>query len=384
MDIGQGLRAAARRVVGLWGHCRLGRGPSQVELLGPERGHQPVERQSGFRARIQVLKAPRAVRFGETVAWTVRVKNVGTLPWPCRGPDAVRFSYHWRPRGQPSYLVFEGERTPLPRGLRPGEEAVLKGRVAAPNTAGWFLLELDLVAGPAGWFDGPGPATTRAACRVLGPRACRGGYDYRAAYRKADLERDYWTIVGPRTRDEFEALGQGKLRQLIDHGLTPAARVLDVGCGTGQLTGPLDGYLGPEGFYCGTDIAPEAVAFCRKRFRRPNFVFVQSEMTRAAVEGPPFDCIYLGSVFTHMYPEEVRDLLIDLKRLLGPRGWLLADVFVTSQGPAYAGSRALVEVNEGHLREMLRATGLHFERRMAWDWGDGAQRWLLRFTHRAA
>jgi SAM-dependent methyltransferase len=64
------------------------------------------------------------------------------------------------------------------------------------------------------------------------------GFDYRAAYRRADLTRDWWSIVGPATREEHEALGRGKRQQLIDQGMTPDSRVLDVGCGTGQRRAP--------------------------------------------------------------------------------------------------------------------------------------------------
>jgi ubiquinone/menaquinone biosynthesis C-methylase UbiE len=342
-----------------------------------------VEHQNGFRAELRILKTPDAVHLGQTGSWTVRVKNVGRESWPARGPQAVALSYHWQPRGHQNYFVFEGERTTLPRDLRPGEEVVLSCRIAAPNTAIPFILEFDLVRGPAGWFEGNGPTTTRAACKVIGRHARdnSGEYDYQTAYQQVDLESDYWTIVGPRTRSEFEALGQGKRRLLIDHGLTPDARVLDVGCGTGQLSGPLFDYLSPKGLYYGTDIAREAVAFCQKKYPRPNFVFVQNEMSRIPVEGVQFDFIYLGSVFTHMYPEEIRDMLIDFRRLLAAGGKIIADVFVTSKVARYVGSRAMVEINEAYLLEMFRATGLRYQRLMTWDWSEGAQRWILLFTH---
>src|SRR5207237_10288262 len=110
-----------------------------------------------------------------------------------------------------------------------------------------------------------------------------------AACGRAALVRVYGSIVGPASRDEFEALGRGKRQILIDLGLTPSSRVLDVGCGTGQLTEALLDFLSPDGRYFGTDIAPEAVSFCRQRFQRPNFVFLQSEMTRLPIEGDAFD-----------------------------------------------------------------------------------------------
>ena len=149
------------------------------------------------------------------------------------------------------------------------------------------------------------PATLRARLR----RWIAGPYDYRRAYRLVDLERDYWSIVGPSTEEEFFRLGLGKLQMLRDLGLGPDAHLLDVGCGTGQLATALEPFLSPAGAYVGTDIAPEAIAFCRRKFQRPNFQFVESEMTGVPLSGRRFDFVYFGSVFTHMYTPEIRAML---------------------------------------------------------------------------
>lgn len=118
--------------------------------------------------------------------------------------------------------------------------------------------------------------------------------DYRRWYSTWDLERDYWTIVGPATKEEYEELGAVKLRLLINLGLTPDVRILDVGCGTGLLTAALHEYLRDGGAYCGTDISPDALAFCRSRFRRPNFSFHQNAMTTL----PPLADASASSSFT--------------------------------------------------------------------------------------
>jgi len=149
-------------------------------------------------------------------------------------------------------------------------------------------------------FDWARSLARRVARRLTSPR-----FDYVRLYAAADLSRDHWSIVGPASREEHEAMGRGKLGGLVEQGLTPSSRVLDVGCGTGQLTGPLADHLDAQGVYFGTDVAPEAIAFCRERFTRPNFHFVVNEMTRLPIEGVSFDVVFLGSVFTHLYPAEV-------------------------------------------------------------------------------
>jgi SAM-dependent methyltransferase len=119
-------------------------------------------------------------------------------------------------------------------------------------------------------------AISQIRCRYH--RWLGGDFDYRSAYRKADLGRNYWRIIGADSQEEFEALGRAKLKLLVGLGLTSRSRVLDVGCGTGALTEVLLDYLGPQGLYYGTDLALEAVAFCEQKYRRPNFCFRTNEL----------------------------------------------------------------------------------------------------------
>jgi ubiquinone/menaquinone biosynthesis C-methylase UbiE len=224
-----------------------------------------------------------------------------------------------------------------------------------------------------------------------------GDFDYRAAYSKADLERSYWKIIGADTKEEFEALGRAKLKLLGDLGLTPEGRVLDVGCGTGALTETLMDYLGPRGVYYGTDVAQEAITFCEQKYRRPNFHFRRNELTRLPIEGLQFDFIYFGSVFTHVYPAEMRTLLVEVSRLLDPHGQIVADLFIDPGVHRFRGDRGMVVSHEGYLREMFAATGLwhevigswpclpelhHAYRR--WPCGPQTRRLTYRFGHGSA
>src|SRR5207248_2049512 len=140
---------------------------------------------------------------------------------------------------------------------------------------GEYVLEFDLVRPYVGRFAEHGSTAPRVPCRVQSARRVpEAEFDYVTLYRQSDLNSDYWTVVGPRSKDEFDHLGRGKLEYLIGLGLTPDSSILDVGCGTGMLAGQLLSYLSPQGCYYGTDIAREAITFCRKRYRRPNFVFL--------------------------------------------------------------------------------------------------------------
>ncbi len=340
----------------------------------------------GFRAQIEILKMAESIEVGHHLPCKVKVKNFGDYPFPARGLNPVALAYHWRLVKPPRYYVFDGLRTPLPADLPPGQEVVLNCAVPAPLTVDHYVLEFDLIREYVGWFKQAGSSTAERACNVVGSQAANGipGFDYQDVYSRADLDSNYWSIVGPGSKDEFDSLGKRKMEGLISLGLTPDSRVLDVGCGTGLLTAPLATYLSDKGLYYGTDIAREAIAFCRKKYCRPNFFFVQNEMSRLPIEQVHFDVVYLGSVFTHMYPEEIRAMLADLKRLLAPKGVITADLFVSTKPGRYEGTRSMVEINEAHLLDTFRGTGLHFESMGRIAWNTGVRREFFKFTHAAA
>ena len=323
----------------------------------------------GYRAQIDVQYAPAEVEITRGMLCTVGLRNAGEQMWHTSGWYPVHLSYHWRRGTQ----AIEGLRFQLPGDVQPGEQAVLECGVLAPADAGDYVLEFDLVREHVGWFARNGSPTAQV-------ERCVKDYDYQRSYRQSDLDQDYWTIVGPATREQYEHLGRQKRESLIALGLTPNSRVLDVGCGTGQLTEALDGYLSDDGAYVGTDVVEEAVAFCRKKFRRPNFSFIRNDMTSVPVDGRQFDIIYLASVFTHMYPLEIKLMLLDLKRLLAPAGLVMADVFVSPQVDTFAGSRSKVEINEAYLKSLFAETGLSWQLQGAIVQPAGGKR--LGFTFR--
>jgi SAM-dependent methyltransferase len=199
----------------------------------------------------------------------------------------------------------------------------------------------------------------RAASGLRRLTGRRAEIDYRRWYAAWDLQRDYWTIVGPATKEEYDRLSRVKLQLLIDLGLTPHGKVLDVGCGTGLLTAALYDFLSECGRYVGADISPEAIAFCRSRFPRPNFSFHVSEMTRLPALTERFDFIVFFSVFTHTYPRETALLLHQASRLLADGGLIFADLFTAPLIEEYDGDRSAVEINPDYLMCLLEGSGLH-------------------------
>jgi SAM-dependent methyltransferase len=172
----------------------------------------------------------------------------------------------------------------------------------------------------------------------------------RAVLPPAHLRIYYYGTWNPtafaRARDDITA-------ELTSRGLRPEHRVLDIGCGIGNVALGLLGYL--RGGYDGVDIHPEAVAWCQQAITRhhPTFRFHRADVAsraynprghiRASAYRFPFpdrsfDFIFLASVFTHMLPDEVEHYVFEIARLLAPGGTCIASYFLlndeTRQGVA--------------------------------------------------
>lgn len=145
---------------------------------------------------------------------------------------------------------------------------------------------------------------------------------------------------------DFRAVGETFRGFFVDlAGLSPAANVLEIGCGVGRMAVPLTSYLS-EGTYDGLDVAPAAIKWTRRAITRryPNFRFHladvysdvynpsgawSAETYRFPFEDAAFDFVLLTSVFTHMLPAEVDRYLAEIRRVLRPTGTCFATWFIT-------------------------------------------------------
>lgn len=166
--------------------------------------------------------------------------------------------------------------------------------------------------------------------------------------------------VGPLAT--FESSGVEFMRYLhLLAELRPDERVLDIGCGCGQMALHLEDYLNDTGSYVGVDIHLPSIRWCQKTIgaRRSNFQLEhidvrnlaynssgahRAEAYRFPFEEQSFDLILLKSVFTHMRPAEVSNYLREVARLLKSNGRCLATFFLLNQEQArlsHAGANAL-------------------------------------------
>ncbi len=148
----------------------------------------------------------------------------------------------------------------------------------------------------------------------------------------------------------FHAVGDEFRHHLIDLvGLTPRSRLLDVGCGCGQVaTRLLDFLTEPGSCYAGFDPDLEAITWCRAHLssRNPAFAFehadldngfynrgggIAAEAWRFPYPDARFDAILVKSVFTHMRRPEVEAYLGEMQRVLAPGGRVLLTTYLLNE-----------------------------------------------------
>jgi ubiquinone/menaquinone biosynthesis C-methylase UbiE len=215
-------------------------------------------------------------------------------------------------------------------------------------------------------------------------------------------------------RQRFITMGD----EIVQHSLIGAAKLLpfhkflDVGCGCGKLARPLTKYLNSEGRYDGIDITRAVVDWCKKKYQKhPNIHFHYADLysSRYNPQGAykasnyqfpfqddEFDVVFLGSVFTHLVPEDSDNYLRELERVMKPGAVCLATFFVLddeSRANAKAGvtspkfsyefgregcrievedtPEAAIAYEELFLRGLYAKHGLTIDRICHGEWGRG-------------
>jgi ubiquinone/menaquinone biosynthesis C-methylase UbiE len=193
---------------------------------------------------------------------------------------------------------------------------------------------------------------------------------------------------GPQSMEEFKRNGDEFLEIYTQVcGLQPDEKMLDVGCGIGRKTLPLTQYLNENAVYEGIDITKMGIDWCRERItpRYPNFHFqhidvynkhynpsgkVQPSQYKFPYADEFFTFVMLGSVFTHMSPDDVENYLSEVYRVLRKGGRCLITYFLLNEE-----SLRRIEVGEstldlGYVSDKYRTISLDVpEQAIAFDEG---------------
>jgi len=115
-----------------------------------------------YRVQWEDPQIPDEVAANLKIAVPVTVRNIGNRVWPA---SQVFVAYHWYRDHR--LVVWDGERTALPRDLGAGGRAALSVGVVTPAEPGSYVLQLTLVHELVTWFE------TRGAATVMRPIAVR-------------------------------------------------------------------------------------------------------------------------------------------------------------------------------------------------------------------
>jgi ubiquinone/menaquinone biosynthesis C-methylase UbiE len=151
---------------------------------------------------------------------------------------------------------------------------------------------------------------------------------------------------GPPSLEEFKRNGEEFLNIYKEIcGLQPDEKMLDVGCGIGRKTLPLTQYVNEGAAYEGIDITKAGIDWCREKItpRFPNFHFQQIDVYnkhynprgkyqaseyKFPFADESFSFAMLGSVFTHMLPDDLQNYLSEIYRVLKRGGRCLITYFL--------------------------------------------------------
>jgi hypothetical protein len=103
-----------------------------------------------------VVFPPAKATAGEVFSLPVGIQNTGTKTWArddCAANTNFFVSYHWAIGGISVGENYEGQRTPVPQAMKPGDSKKLTMVVQAPKTPGNYTLELDMVEEGVNWFS---------------------------------------------------------------------------------------------------------------------------------------------------------------------------------------------------------------------------------------
>jgi SAM-dependent methyltransferase len=155
-----------------------------------------------------------------------------------------------------------------------------------------------------------------------------GSADHVAYYRavvQADLAHDAEAGDAGADRESWSRSSRMRFDYLVDHGLKPADRMLEIGCGSLRAGWRFIDYLEPEHYY-GIDISPDALLSAEHtvtehglQSKLPHLTLVH-DLTFDFLPSEHFDVIDAHSVFSHSPLDVIGECLAHVGRILKPGG----------------------------------------------------------------
>jgi uncharacterized membrane protein len=119
-----------------------------------------------FKAGITVNDPPTKMRPGQKSVLTVKVKNLGTAPWPAHGRlndgfYQVNLGDNWFDSKDKRLVNHTYVRSGLPNDVKPGDEVQVQLTITAPEARGDYSIQIDLVQEMVAWFAEKGSSAPK-------------------------------------------------------------------------------------------------------------------------------------------------------------------------------------------------------------------------------
>lgn len=171
------------------------------------------------------------------------------------------------------------------------------------------------------------PFLVRAATSLRYRLLSRGSHpEYYRRIMSRRYARGAQYAVGTESEDEWRRLGELQRRYLVDNGLRPHHRLLDVGCGNLRAGLLIIDYL-DRANYVGVDLSPEVITDGQRRIaaaslahKRP-YIYLTDGTDLTFLPDRYFDVMHAHSVFSHVPSEVIEGYISESHRLLAPGGW---------------------------------------------------------------
>lgn len=126
---------------------------------------------SDYRVEWVSNQIPTEMQATRDYGVTVTLKNAGHATWPSKVSDGGPFnkvfvSYHWLLAQGEKPVIFEGQRTPLPQDIGPGQTVTVNNVAVTAPGPGSFRLQITLVHEGVVWFEQHGAKTLIVPVKV--------------------------------------------------------------------------------------------------------------------------------------------------------------------------------------------------------------------------
>jgi len=169
---------------------------------------------------------------------------------------------------------------------------------------------------------------------------------------------------------------------LLSKFLVPDAQLLDIGCGVGKMARNLAHHPYIKK-YIGFDVIQESIDFCNQdlaprigekfefhcldvysEFYNPQGTLKSTEVVFPAADGS-IDLTWGCSLFTHLFEEDAKHYLREVRRVLSPRGLFLPTIHINPEpGTRYSGNEARCDIEIDYFVELATEAGLKLEAKL--------------------